>query len=180
LTGDLALDFLNTRMTVGGELRDFFQSGEDVLVWLKQARLLVADPGSYTASLSPLRSARTLRENIQFLVEKREAGQRGKLSVLNSFLVHAPSHPRLVWKKPHSLTIERIRQQDPPEAILTPIAEAAAVLLATADFNFIKRCVIRWFATRGSGYADIKRGKQILYDSGAVIARSRVSRIKRV
>ena len=89
-------------MRAGEEFRDFFHSGEDVLAWLKQARLPVADPGPTTASLSLLRSARTLRENIRFLVEKRKAGQRGNLSVLNSFLDHAQSHPRLVWKKAHA------------------------------------------------------------------------------
>jgi hypothetical protein len=57
------------------------------------------------------------------------------------------SRPRLAWKKPRSLTIERIRQQDSPEGILVPIAEAAAVLLATADFSLVKR----WF------YQDWKR-----------------------
>jgi predicted RNA-binding Zn ribbon-like protein len=100
--------------------------------------------------LSLLRSARILRENIRSLVEKRKAGVRGDPSLLNSFLDHAKSRPRLVWKRPRSLAIERIRQQETLEALLAPIAEAAAVLLATADFRFVKRCedqtCVLWFS----------------------------------
>src|SRR5262249_39084890 len=101
-------------------------------------------------SLSLLGAARILRENIRSLVEKRKAGVRGDPSLLNRFLAHAKSRPRLIWKKPRSIAIERIRQQDTPESILAPIAEAAAVLLATADFRLVKRCedqtCVLWFS----------------------------------
>jgi predicted RNA-binding Zn ribbon-like protein len=130
LAGHLALDFLNTRMRLRGELLDLFQRDEDVLAWLKQAGHPVSKMNNMV-SRSLLRSARTLRENIRSLIEKRKAGLRGDPSVLNDFLDHAQSHPRLVWKKASSLTLERIRQQSGPEAILAPVAEAAAVLLAS-------------------------------------------------
>jgi len=149
LAGDLALDFLNTRMRVGEEVVDFLQTDSDVLAWLKQAGLPAAKIDSNTKPSSLLRDARMLRENIRSLVEKRKTGVRGDPSLLNSFLDHAKSRPRLVWKKPHSLILERIRQQDTLKAILAPIAEAAAVLLATADFNLVKRCedetCVLWF-----------------------------------
>lgn len=148
LAGDLALDFLNTRMRVGGEVTDFLESDEDVLAWLEQAEVS-SSKVCKTGSLSLLHVARLLRENIRSLVEKRKAGVRGDPSLLNRFLDHAKSRPLLVWKKPRSLTIERIRQQDTPEAVLAPVAEAAAILLATADFNLVKRCedetCVLWF-----------------------------------
>jgi predicted RNA-binding Zn ribbon-like protein len=57
-----------------------------------------------------------------------------------------------VWKKPRSPAIERIRQQDTLEAILAPVAEAAAILLATADFSLVKRCedetCVLWFSDK--------------------------------
>ena len=152
LAGDLALDFLNTRMRVGGEVIDLLQTDEDVLAWLTRARLLASKSGIPTKSLSLLHAARTLRENIRTLVEKRKAGRRGNPSLLNNFLRHAQSHPRLAWNKPRTVIIERIRQQSGPEDILAPIAEAAAVLLATADFNLVKRCedetCVLWFSDR--------------------------------
>ena len=104
------------------------------------------------ASMSLLDSARALRESIRSLVEKRKAGRCGHPVVLNRFLSAAQSHSRLVWNKPRSVTIEKIRPQDTPEAILAPVAEAAADLLATADFKLVKRCedgaCVFWFADR--------------------------------
>ena len=139
-------------MRVGGEIVDILQKDEDVLAWLEQAGLSATTSGSNTKRLSLLRAARTLRENIRSLVEKRKAGMRGDPSLLNSFLDHAKSRPLLVWKKPHSPAIERIRQQDTLEAILAPIAEAAAILLATADFSLVKRCedetCVLWFSDK--------------------------------
>jgi predicted RNA-binding Zn ribbon-like protein len=152
LAGDLALDFLNTRMRVGRVVVDFLQNDDDVLAWLEQAGLPAAKIGPNTMPLSLLRAARMLRENIRSLVEKRKAGVRGDPSLLNSFLDHAKSRPLLVWKKPRSLAIERIRQQDTLETVLAPIAEAAAILLATADFNLVKRCedqtCVLWFSDK--------------------------------
>lgn len=150
LAGHPALDFLNTRMRVNGQLEDFFQRGEDVLRWLGQAGFPTSEIGPATARLSLLDSARRLRENIRSLVEKRKAGQRGDPSFLNGVLVEAQSHPRLVWNTPRSLRIDRVGRQDTPQAILAPVAEAAADLLATGDFRLVKRCedetCVLWFS----------------------------------
>lgn len=150
LAGHPALDFLNTRMRVNRELVDFLQSDEDVLRWLKRAGLPAAKSRPYTAPMSLVDAARTLRENIRSLVEKRKAGQRGDPTVLNGFLAEAQSHPRLLWNKPRSLTIERVRRRDTPAGILAPMAEAAADLLATGDFTLVKRCedetCVLWFS----------------------------------
>jgi predicted RNA-binding Zn ribbon-like protein len=149
LAGELALDFLNTRMRVQGRLLDLLQTGADVAAWLAKAGLQTPRNSAGRDSISLLRAARLLRENIRSLVEKRKAGRRGDPSVLNRFLKCAPSHPRLEWKAPGSLTIERIQQQDRPEAALAPVAEAAANLLALADFKLVRRCedetCVLWF-----------------------------------
>lgn len=149
LAGDLALDFLNTRVGVGGEVRDLLQTDEDVLAWLLQAGVPASKMPPQSEPLLLLRAARLLRENIRLLLEKRKAGRRGDPSVLNEFLVHAQSHPELIWDRAHSLTIRRVWQRNGFVAGLAPIAEAAAVLLATADFNLVKRCegetCILWF-----------------------------------
>ena len=149
LAGHLGLDFLNTRVRVKGKLVDLFQGDEDVLHWLKFAGLPVPKFGADVARISLLDSARTLRENFRSLVEKRKAGQRGDPSVLNRFLSGAQSHPRLVWNKPRSLKIEKVRPKATAEAILGPVAEAAAELLADADFKLVKRCeddtCVLWF-----------------------------------
>jgi predicted RNA-binding Zn ribbon-like protein len=150
LAGHPALDFLNTRMRVNHELVDLLQRDEDVLRWLEEAGLPVAKLPRDLPSMSLVHAARTLRETIRSLVEKRKAGKRGDPSELNGFLAEAQSHPRLVWKKPRSPTIERVRQQGTPERVLAPVAEAAADLLAMRDFNPVRRCedetCVLWFS----------------------------------
>jgi predicted RNA-binding Zn ribbon-like protein len=142
LAGNLALDFTNTRVRLDGELVDLLQRDQDVVAWL----LSVGLPGSRLAVLEP---ARALREAIRSLVEKRKAGHRGDPSVLNRFLEHAKSHPRLVWKKEHAPTVESVPELDTPEAALAPIAGAAADLLAMNDFSLVKKCedeaCVLWF-----------------------------------
>lgn len=149
LAGDLALDFLNTRVRVGGEVRDLLQTDEDVLAWLEQAGLPASKMAPRSEPLSLLRTARLLRENIRSLVEKRKAGRRGDPSMLNKFLAQAQSYPELTWNRAHLLTVRRIEQRAGRDAVLAPIAEAAAALLATADFSLVKRCeaetCVLWF-----------------------------------
>lgn len=140
LAGDLALDFLNTRIKIEGEIVDILQTDEDVLSWLAQAGASLPEVAPNLVPSSLIGAARILRENIRSLVEKRRARMRGDPCLLNRFLDDAKSWPRLVWENASLPTVERRRQQNTAEGILAPIAEAAAVLLATADFQLVKRC----------------------------------------
>ena len=109
LAGHLALDFLNTRMRVDGKIVDVLQRDQDVLDWLKQAGLAVPKVGPHAARMSLRDPARTLRENIRSLVEKRKAGQRGDPSVLNRFLSAAPK-PTPPCLGPDALAADRKNQ----------------------------------------------------------------------
>lgn len=150
IAGHPALDFLNTLLRVNQEFVDLLQTNEDVLVWLKQADLPVPGTELNTAPLSLLRSARRLREAIRSLTEKRKTGRRGDPSILNSFLAASRRYRHLVWNVPHTPKIEMVWRQDTSASILAPVAEAAADLLATANFAFIRRCEDRncvlWFS----------------------------------
>ena len=145
LAGHPALDFLNTRMRVNEDLVDFFQSDEDVLIWLKQAGFSAPPIGAGTL----LACARRLRGSIRSLVEKRKSGRGGDPSILNSFLAASQSYPQLVWNKSGTPAIETVRRQDTAESILAPVAEAAASLLTAADIKLVKRCegesCVLWF-----------------------------------
>jgi len=149
LAGHPVLDFLNTLPRVNGELVDFFQCDADVLAWLRQAGFSAEGMDPNTPSLSLLHAARALRETIRRLVEERKAGKRGDLSALNIFLAEAQSYPQLIWNKSRSLTIERVRRHDTPARILAPVAESAADLLVTGDFDLVRRCedetCVLWF-----------------------------------
>jgi predicted RNA-binding Zn ribbon-like protein len=150
LAGHPALDFLNTRMRVKEDLVDLLQNDEDVLRWLKQAGFPTPTSDVTREHLNLLRSARMLRENIRSLIERRKVGRPGNASILNRFLAASRSHLRLVWGKSNKLRIDTVRRQETPESILAPVAEAAADLLATADFELVKRCedetCVLWFS----------------------------------
>ena len=162
LAGHPALDFLNTRMRRNGQLIDVLQRDGDVLNWLRKAGFpVIAGVASHFEHGALLNCARNLRENIRLLIEKRKAGQRGDAAVLNGFLADGQSHFQLVWSKPRQLRIETVRRQDSPVAILGPVAESAADLLATADFRFVKRCETR------RAYSGLRTGRNHIVDVGA-------------
>jgi predicted RNA-binding Zn ribbon-like protein len=150
LAGHPALDFLNTRMRGDEGLVDLFQSDDDVLSWLKQARFPTPTIDDKPKPLNLLRSAHTLRESIRSLVERRKEGRRGDTSTLNSFLAASRSYPQLIWSNSNKLRIETLRRQESPESILAPVAEAAADLLTTGNFDLVKRCedltCVLWFS----------------------------------
>ncbi|MBB6143197.1 putative RNA-binding Zn ribbon-like protein [Silvibacterium bohemicum] len=149
LAGHPALDFLNTRMSVDGNLVELLQSDEDVHSWLKQAGFPASTIDRKLKPLHLLRSARTLRENIRSLVEGRKRGKSGDPSILNKFLAAGSRYSQLVWSKSNKLRIETVRRQKSAESILAPIAEAAADLLTTGNFDLVKHCenqtCLLWF-----------------------------------
>jgi predicted RNA-binding Zn ribbon-like protein len=147
-----ALDFLNTVAVADGQPVDSLQADEDVLRWLKQADFTGdARPPKFAAS-TLLSSARTLRELVRDLVEKRKAGGRADTAAFNAFLMKAGSYPQLVWDSRKPPRIERVREAKTPAHFLAPLAESAADLLANGDFDLIRKCedetCILWFYDR--------------------------------
>jgi predicted RNA-binding Zn ribbon-like protein len=149
LAGHPALDFLNTRMSVDGNLVDLLQSDEAVLFWLKQAGFPASAVGRKLKTLHLLRSARTLRENIRALIENRKRGKNGEPAILNKFLAAGSRYSQLLWSKSNKLRIETVRRQESVESMLAPIAEAAAGLLTNGNFDLVKHCenqtCLLWF-----------------------------------
>lgn len=143
------MDFLNTRMRAGDGLADLLQNDRDVFLWLKQAGFPVqVTRGSLTTS-SLLSSTRKLRESIRLLIERRKAGRRGELFILNRFLGATRSYSQFAWGKSKSPVIKRVILAETRDSILTPLAEAAADLLVSANFDLVKRCeneaCVLWF-----------------------------------
>ena len=127
-------------MRVEEDIQDLLQSDEDVVIWLKQVGYPAPALADKTGPVTLLRSARRLRESVRSLVERRKIGRRGDPSVLNHFLAADRSYPQLIWRKSTVLTMETVRRQETVESILAPVAEAAASLLSTSNFELIKRC----------------------------------------
>jgi predicted RNA-binding Zn ribbon-like protein len=127
-------------MRVKENIEDLLQSDDDVTIWLKQAGYPAPTLADKTGPVTLLRSARRLRESVRSLVERRKIGRRGDTFVLNFFLAANRSYPQLIWRKSTVPTMETVRRQETVESILAPVAEAAASLLSTPNFELIKHC----------------------------------------
>ena len=147
-----ALDFLNTVAVVNGRLVDFLQSDEDVLRWLEKAGLAAEGKPPKFSGSALLQTGRTLRELIRNLVVKRKAGTRADTAAFNAVLRKAVSYPQLAWENRRAPRLGRVREQKSPEQVLALLAESAADLLASGDFDFIRECeddaCVLWFYDR--------------------------------
>ncbi len=141
------LEFLNTKPMVEGKLQDLLQTDVDVLNTLTR----IGRPTQFEGT-GLLAVARNLREEIRQLVESRKAGEPLHLAQLNKFLAEAKSHLELRQDKRSSLALHRVWEHRTPLQALAPVAEAAADLLATGDFELIRRCesetCVLWFYDR--------------------------------
>jgi len=153
LVGDHpALDLLNTIARLDGALVDVWQSDDDVLRWLLRTGLLEAKVASPARRGALLAAARQLREIARVLVTARKANRRLDAGPLNDFLLQAESHCELIRDKDGALSVVRRYHQTSPNGVLTPLAEAVAEFLATADFHLVRRCegedCVLWFYDR--------------------------------
>lgn len=148
------LDMLNSLAAASGAPLEFWNSDRDVLHWLELTHLLPTHPkvAASWESGALLRAALRLRELVRDLVQRRKAGKRLDLSALNAFLAEGTSCLQLHAHASRTPHIERIYSASTPEALLAPLAELAAELLAHADFDLIRRCegqdCVLWFYDR--------------------------------
>lgn len=144
------MDFLNTIAAPAGTPIDMLASDEDVLYWLEKAGMSPAErPKMERGAL--LREARELREMLRTLVLRRKAGKRIDVAPLNAFLADAISYPQVVAEG-KGFAIQRHRPAQTVRQVLSRIAESAAELLATGDFDLVRPCegkdCILWFYDR--------------------------------
>lgn len=147
-----ALDLLNT--VVQGE--EQWHSDADVLTWL--AALAQNAAGAHAAGQVPgrpgelLAAARALRDTVRAAVAARKAGEQADLAPLNAALAHASRHLVLVEDSGNGLSLQPRYAAATPQQLLAPLAEAAAELLATADFTLVRKCedhtCTLWFLDR--------------------------------
>jgi predicted RNA-binding Zn ribbon-like protein len=141
------LEFLNTTPMVEGKLQDLLQTDADVLRTLTRLGWPMKFQGT-----GLLTAARKLREELRHLVESRKAGKPVNLAQLNKFLGEAKSHLKLSQDSKGSLAVDRVWEHRTPQQALAPVAEAAAKLLATGDFELVRQCesetCVLWFYDR--------------------------------
>jgi predicted RNA-binding Zn ribbon-like protein len=92
-----------------------------------------------------------LREVVRTLVLDKKAGKPLRVKPLNAALAHAQRHIELQadgeeWQLVTHYAVNT------PQAMLAPLAEAAAELLAMVDFNLVRKCedsdCVLWFVDK--------------------------------
>ena len=153
---DLAINFINTRRIVEGQLTDTLQSDGDVKAWLRRLEVPVAKGSLLFSDGVLLKGARELREIALATVQDRKSGKKPSFIALNRFLRDAPSHAALTTDDARNIHVTRVYGKDTVEAFLAPVAEAVADLLADGDFELVRRCegeaCVLWFYDRTKGH----------------------------
>ena len=153
---DLAINFINTRRMVEGQLTDTLQSDSDVKAWLRRLEVPVAKGSLPFGDGELLEGARVLREIALAAVQDRKSGKKPSLVALNRFLADAPSHAVLTTYDARNIRVTRVYGKETVEGFLAPVAEAVADLLAEGDFELVRHCeghdCVMWFYDRTKGH----------------------------
>jgi predicted RNA-binding Zn ribbon-like protein len=167
IAGSLGLDFVNSYSTPQGVWTDRIVTGEDLLNWSRQVRLVSGDeldsqrkaagPGELDAVAA---QARDLREWFRGFVRKHQGEPLGPVTIrqlapLNRMLARDEQFGQIVAHKQFNDRSTDARRVDKgtsalrwmmqyrwrrPETLLLPIARAMAELVCTDDFTRVKSC----------------------------------------
>jgi predicted RNA-binding Zn ribbon-like protein len=157
--GTTGLDFLNSIATPVDVPVEWIVSGDDLLAWLKTARLIPSDvaagfrknslPGELDAVAA---QARSLREWFRGFVHAHKgkplkAGAISELEPLNQLLAREEAFRQIVPRKERegegtgsAMRWRELRRWRSPDALLLPIARALADLVCDVNFADIKAC----------------------------------------
>jgi predicted RNA-binding Zn ribbon-like protein len=153
---NLAINFINTRRMVEGQLADTLQSDSDVKAWLRRLEVPVAKGSLPFGDGVLLQGARELRQIALAAVMDQKSGKKPSLVALNRFLADAPSHAALTTDNARKTRVTRVYGKETVEAFLAPVAEAIADLLANGDFDLVRHCegkaCVMWFYDRTKGH----------------------------
>lgn len=155
LADALGLDFLNSVATPIDTEVEWITSGNDLLDWLEQSKLVPIDvlkavrdnagPGELDSIAT---QARSLREWFRSFVVKHKgktmsAAALRELEPLNKLLARDEGYGQIVATNDETvsgLTLAELRRWRSPETLLLPIAKAMADLVCKEDFSYVKAC----------------------------------------
>jgi predicted RNA-binding Zn ribbon-like protein len=150
----LGLDFVNSIATPTDTTIDWIDSGDGLLAWLEQAKLVPPEalkalraqamPGEFDNVAT---QARSLREWFRGFVQ----GHKGhpltctdlnELGALNRLLERDEGYSRIVGhgQADTAFDFKSMRRWRSPDSLLLPIGEALAKFVCTEDFSDVKAC----------------------------------------
>lgn len=148
--GHLALDLVNTEQVADGVPVDLLDSTTALLEWLRQSGVVSSDLRvaeksvlhSKAARELLLQQARSLRSELRHMAEAIAGGRPASaptLAAINSVLRQSPRVLEVVRQK-GGFALQSHIQNAEAEALLAPVAEAAARLLAEGDHSRVRKC----------------------------------------
>jgi predicted RNA-binding Zn ribbon-like protein len=155
LADAMGLDFLNSVATPVDTPVEWVASGNDLLDWLEQSKLVPADvlkavrdnagPGELDSIAT---QARSLREWFRAFVVKHKgkamtAAALRELEPLNKLLARDEGYGQIVPAEDETvsgLKLAELRRWRSPESLLLPLARAMADLVCKEDFTYVKAC----------------------------------------
>jgi predicted RNA-binding Zn ribbon-like protein len=137
---EVVLAFLNTSRPGVRSFVDELDTDTDVMLWLKKAGYLKESGGLDARAGDLSRSAKWLRELIRKLVTQRKMERPVELTQLNEMLAQGSYRTELRFDGSGKIHIQRRYAARSAEQLLTPVAVAAADLLARGDFRLIRKC----------------------------------------
>lgn len=147
----LCLDFVNTRVAEDGRPVDLLGEPSDLARWLAEAGVLVGeeaegasnewdeDPRGRRVFERALALREVLREVVEAIVNG-EPVRQGALDEVNALLRTRPRYPQVERTANGFEKRFRAERNEPLGALLGPIAESAADLLAGGDPLLLKKC----------------------------------------
>ena len=164
LGNQLALDFVNTRPLMAGQLTELLPDFAALLRWFQAAGLLearnVAALGRKWAGSARARQVteamRQWRERLRKQILTWERGgllQQSMLNELNAVMAEHPMRTRIKTQGKRYLK-EQWFEPRVPEDLLAPLAQSAATLFADLDRKRVRKCptcVLHFFDTSKKG-----------------------------
>lgn len=159
----LALDFVNTRPVIEGQLTEMLPDGAAFARWLGAAGLVSNSESvrlarrwsspSFTAALEAVHELREKLRKIVFQIEAGETPAATLIKNLNSLLIRHPAVDQVVTVG-SGLERRRCFAPEVPEDAFAPLADAMADLVTQADPARIRKCpncVLHFYDTSKKG-----------------------------
>jgi predicted RNA-binding Zn ribbon-like protein len=164
LGNQLALDFVNTRPLIAGQLTELLPDFAALLSWFREADLLNAREAAalrqkWGGSMRARRTTEAVRQwrerlRKQILAwERGDSLQRSILEELNSLMAVHPMRTRIQTKGMRHL-IELWFEPRVPEDLFAPLVHSVARLFADLDRKRVRKCptcVLHFFDTSKKG-----------------------------
>jgi predicted RNA-binding Zn ribbon-like protein len=149
----LALDFLNSIASPKGAPIEWLRDGQDLVDWLEQANVIEPDVAARFRRSNDQRtldrvalSTREFRDWLRGFVSRHMGkpltrASAKELGPLNELLAGDTSYAIVeAAAGEQGLRLRRARRWESPDELLRPIAEAAADLICSVDFQLVRAC----------------------------------------